>query len=222
MWKQAFSFPFQDPDWFKKVFLSGLFLLIPLLGAVSMIGWGLEICRAAIRNKGGALPFPRPGPNLRGGMQILAIVLLYLVPLLLAVVCFEAGIHLPPVSGLKAQTAREVADILGWIFGVLCVFFGLSLPLLACAAIGRFAETNRLKDAFHLRNVVRLILKSPKAYLLLLPGLAFQALTGWIGIMVCCIGLTVSLPYSVAVQAHWLGQIHTDASAGRIPPSADV
>ncbi len=218
----SFSYPFRDPDWFRKVLLAGLILLIPVVGALVILGWELDIIRRVIRGSDAAIPSPQPGIHLRDGLRSAGIFLLYLVPLLLAFALLEAGIRLPPVVGLKAEDAGTLAGVLGWIFGVLCVLLALGLPLLAYAAIARFADSGRLKDAFRLRQILPLVAGAPAAYLPLLPGLVFQFLAGSIGVFVCCFGLVVSLPYGLAVQAHWIGQAYIKASAeGNRPPEAD-
>jgi hypothetical protein len=220
MWKQAFSYPFQDADWFRKTLLAGCILIIPFFGPVIILGWGLEICRQALRKPAGAVPPPRPAAHFRGGLKVLGVILFCLLPLLIAVSLLELGIRLPPVLGLKEQPEQVIVTILGGLFGIVCVFLGLAMPMLACAEIGRLAETGRLRDALPLGAAIRTVVHAPRSFLLLLPGLFAQALSGWIGVLVCCVGLAVSLPYGVAVQAHWLGRVYAEESAARFPPPA--
>lgn len=53
---QAFSFPFQDPDWLKKIGLMALISLIPIVGPIIVLGWGLDITRRVITRSPIILP----------------------------------------------------------------------------------------------------------------------------------------------------------------------
>ena len=52
----AFSFPFQDEEWIKKVLIAAVLLFIPVIGWFAVLGWGLEITRRVIRGSEEPLP----------------------------------------------------------------------------------------------------------------------------------------------------------------------
>src|SRR3972149_6471966 len=82
----AFSFPFADKDWFKKLIIPGLIGLIPLIGQIAFYGWWVEVTRRVIRQQPDPLPDfsdfagyltdglkgielnPRPGPPRPAGL----------------------------------------------------------------------------------------------------------------------------------------------------------
>jgi hypothetical protein len=40
---KAFSFPFEDQDWVKKLGIAGLLMIIPIIGWLAVAGWGIEM-----------------------------------------------------------------------------------------------------------------------------------------------------------------------------------
>jgi uncharacterized membrane protein len=46
----AFSYPFQDQDWLKKLGIAGLLMIIPVFGWLVVAGWAIEITRRVIRH----------------------------------------------------------------------------------------------------------------------------------------------------------------------------
>ena len=48
---RAFSYVFEDSDWFKKIALAALVSLIPIIGQIFLIGWALEITSRVIKKR---------------------------------------------------------------------------------------------------------------------------------------------------------------------------
>ena len=44
----AFSYVFKDKEWFKKILMPALCMLIPVVGQFVVIGWGLKITKRVI------------------------------------------------------------------------------------------------------------------------------------------------------------------------------
>ena len=42
---RAITFLFKQHDWIKTILIAGLITLIPIVGIINLIGWGLEISR---------------------------------------------------------------------------------------------------------------------------------------------------------------------------------
>jgi len=47
----AFTFPFQAPDWLKKVAIVALLSLIPVIGQLFLLGWAFDITHRVIHNE---------------------------------------------------------------------------------------------------------------------------------------------------------------------------
>ena len=64
-----FSYPFKDPNWFKKFILPGLCMLIPVIGQFVLMGWMVEIVRRVINDIPDLLPELDFGSQLGKGFQ---------------------------------------------------------------------------------------------------------------------------------------------------------
>jgi hypothetical protein len=53
---RAFSYTQQDPEWLKKVGIAAALMIIPFVGWLAVLGWGLEITRRVINNDPETLP----------------------------------------------------------------------------------------------------------------------------------------------------------------------
>ena len=78
----AFTFVFQDPDWFKKIIIPGLVgLLIPVIGQMVLLGWALKVTLNVIRNNPNPLPEMDFGGDLGRGFKAWVVGLVYGIPM---------------------------------------------------------------------------------------------------------------------------------------------
>jgi len=88
-WRAAFGFMLRDPEWRRKVFVGGLWLLaFPPLGWPIALGYRKETLLGLVEGRTPLLP-PWRGqwPNfLREGLKAAGVILIYFVPFLLAFV----------------------------------------------------------------------------------------------------------------------------------------
>jgi hypothetical protein len=205
----AFTFPFKDPDWFKKIVIIGLVGLIPIIGQFVLIGWAFEIARRVIRGDFQPLPELDFGEQLAKGFQIWLIALVYALPIILAT------IPLAVVDSLAANAGGDAQNIVA-IFSVCCgaiiFLYGLFMGFVLPAAIGRFADKGNLGAAFQFGEVFSLVRNNPVAYLLVLLGYFIAGLIAPAGSILCIIGVILTATYSQAVIFHLIGQSYRQAS----------
>ncbi|MCD4698964.1 MAG: DUF4013 domain-containing protein, partial [Phycisphaerae bacterium] len=80
----AFSFPFQDEEWIKKILLTGVIFLIPVVGQIAVMGWALTITRRIIRNDPEPLPdWSDFGGYLGLGFKAFVVVLVFVLPIII-------------------------------------------------------------------------------------------------------------------------------------------
>ncbi len=66
----AFTFVFQDQDWFKKIIIPGLVgILIPIIGQILLLGWSLKVTLNVIRKNPNPLPEMDFGDDLARGFK---------------------------------------------------------------------------------------------------------------------------------------------------------
>jgi hypothetical protein len=80
----AFTFVFQDPEWFKKIIIPGLIgLLVPIIGQIFLLGWALKVTLNVIRNNPSPLPNMEFGADLGRGFKAWVVGLVYAIPMIL-------------------------------------------------------------------------------------------------------------------------------------------
>jgi hypothetical protein len=204
----AFSFPFKDPDWFKKLAIIGLVGLIPIIGQFVLIGWAFEIARRVIRGDFQPLPELDFGEQLGKGFQVWLIYLVYALPIIIV------SIPLAVVDSLGANSGDDMQSVVA-ILSVCCsaiiFLYGLFMAYVVPAAIGRFADKGNLGAAFQFGAVFALVRNAPVAFLMVLLGYFIAGFIVPLGLVFCIIGVILTAVYSQAVIFHLTGQAYRQA-----------
>jgi hypothetical protein len=201
----AFTFPFKDPDWFKKIIILGLVGLIPIIGQLVVLGWAFEIARRVIRGDYQPLPELDFGEQLGKGFQVWLIALVYAIPIILATIPLAIADSLAANAGGDAQ---NIVAILSVCCSAVIFLYGLFLGFVLPAAIGRFADKGNLGAAFQFGEVFGLVRNNPVAYLLVLLGYVVAGFIAPAGSILCIIGVILTAVYSQAIIYHLTGQAY--------------
>jgi hypothetical protein len=214
---RAVAFAFDDPDWLKKIGLAALVCLIPLVGPIILLGWGLEITRRVINNDPQPLPdWNNFGEFLSKGFQAAVVSFAYVLPLILVAACGQ-GLTI----SLAATASNSNSDALGGIISILSLcmgcfifIFALAASFIIPAAHGLLAATGELGAAFRFNEVFGLVRAAPGPYLLVLLGVYLANLIlAPLGMVICGIGLLVTVAYTSVLSGHLTGQAYKAAKA---------
>lgn len=210
----AFSFPFKDQQWFKKLVVPGLISLIPLVGQFYLVGFGLNVAKRVIDKDPESLPDLDFGGNLKRGFMSFVIGLGYSLPLIVLALIF--GIIMVTIGGLAGDNNSEVAGILGVVsgagFGIISMIYGIIVAFFTSAALGNYlAKGEELGVAFRIREIWMLLKKAIAPYLLVILGGVLANLVGSLGSLICAVGLLLTLPYATVVYGHFIGQAYLQA-----------
>lgn len=206
----AFSFPFKDSDWFKKIALIGLVSLIPIVGQLFLLGWSLEITRRVIHHDPVSLPDIDLGKNLADGFLATIIGLIYSIPLIIISIPF--GI----LSGLSNDpNLNMVLTLASLCFGLVCLVYGLFLAFVLPAAYASFVATGQFGAAFQFGEIFSLIRAAPGAYVLVILGVLISGIIAPLGLILCIIGVLLTAAYALSVAGHLYGQAYNQARATR-------
>lgn len=196
----SIAWPSRDPDWVRKVLLTGLILLIPVVGVIVLFGWML----AALDNLRADRPvLPEAGFSYFGrGVNLFLVYLVYLVALLAAFgVLFGGGLAVALGSSDATSLLGVALILLG--YAVLLVA-GLALNLVAPAIVVA-TERGGIAGGLNVVGVIRLVgldwEESMRAGLFALVA----SLIGSIGAIACLVGQLFTTPYGYAVLA---GVVH--------------
>ena len=205
---QAFTFPFQDQDWIKKLAITGLISLIPIVGWIVVLGWSLEVARRLIRSEAPVLPdWSNFGGNFSLGIKGTVISLVVSIPLIVLYLPFGALSFFSDREQLA--TALTIVAI---CTGCLALLYSIVVMFALPAAFGQLAATDSLAEAFKVGRLLSLIRAAPAAHLIVILGLIVSGILAPLGSIACGIGVLFTLAYSFAANGHLYGQAHVEAA----------
>ena len=209
---KAFTFAFEDPDWLKKVFINALIGLIPFVGQIYVMGWGLEVARRVATGSTELLPDVDFGAYLGQGFKAIVVSLVWTAPIWLVSIVFAAIAAL--TSNADPDVAEAVAMIGGICVGLVSLVFGIALGIMLPAALTRTVVFGSIKAGLAFGAVGKLVAAAPVAYLLTLVGnFAAGLAASIIGGLACGIGVFFTMTLYQAVMGHFYGQAYVAASA---------
>lgn len=206
----AFTYVFQDPDWFKKIIIPGLIgVLLPIIGQMVLLGWGLKVTLNVIRNNPNPLPDMDFGGDLGRGFKAWVVSLVYGIPMfifylpimIISIIASESG----------EQSMAVVAAIAGACFGLLMLLYGILMGLLLPAAYARVAVEDTIGAGLAFKEVFNMVKKNLVAYLLILVGTIAASFISSLGSIACVIGIFLTVPYATAIMGHLYGQGYLEA-----------
>lgn len=206
----AFTFVFQDPDWFKKIIIPGLIgILIPIVGQIVLLGWALKVTLNVIRNNPSPLPEMEFGADLGRGFKAWVVSLVYSIPmmifylpiLILSLVTSESG----------EQSMAVVVAIAGICFGFLMLLYGIVMGLMLPAAYAKVAVEDSIGAGLAFGEIFKMVKNNLVPYLLVLVGALAASFIASLGSIACFVGIFLTVPYSFAIMGHLYGQGYLEA-----------
>jgi hypothetical protein len=213
---KAFSFVFEDQDWLKKIVIAALISLIPIIGQIYLLGYGMEVGRRVIRHEAQLLPDVAFGESLGLGFKSFVIGLVYSIPAII----LSLPISLIPTvvytsdSNTAASTSPLAVAVSLCCTGLL-VLYGILVWVWLPAAEGNFLATGSIGAAFRFGEVFALLKAAPGAYLLVLLGLIIGGFIAPLGTIACFIGVLLTSTYVVVFTGHLYGQAYNAAIANK-------
>ena len=204
----SFSFPFQDEGWVKKIVLTAVISLIPIIGQLALIGWLVELTRRVIRGDDEPLPdWADFGGILVLGLKMFAIGFVYAIPLMFMTIpmaIFDALVD--------SDSAVALYTIVTLCFSCFALIYGLALAFFIPAAVGELAATDNLGAAINPTNIIAHVRAAPSAYLLAFLGTIVAGFLSGFGIILCFVGVILTAVYASAIQGHLYGQAYLEAT----------
>ncbi len=211
---KAFSYVFEDKDWFKKLAIMGLISLIPILGQIVLVGWMIDIIKKLIHHEPTELPNLDFGGQLSRGFSGFVVGLVYALPVIVLLI-IQSIVITVTTGGANSDNAGAQSGVVIAIsicFGLVYVLYSLILYFIYPIAYGRLAETGKISEALKFGNVFGLIKKAPGAVFIALLGALVASLIAPLGTIACAVGVLLTLTYSSAVTGHLFGQAYNVAT----------
>ncbi|MBK8835485.1 MAG: DUF4013 domain-containing protein [Anaerolineae bacterium] len=231
---RALQHPTQDPNFVKKLAITGLVALVPFLN-FALFGYALDHSRNVMAGRDAILPdWDDIGSKFQRGLLLVLAQMVYLLPVFLIYGCFFvfiiAGTGLASAANTRQQE-RDVAAVLSvGSIAILCVvaIVALTLSLFMPGVYrqfyrhGTFASCLKFGEvlAFTRRRIVDIILAGLTLGAMgigvgvVTIVLSFVPCLGTIAVMALSVGVT---GYSQVVYAHLMGQIMLKDSQALAP-----
>jgi hypothetical protein len=212
---KAFTYPFDDPDWLKKLAIIALISLIPIFGQIVLMGYMVEIVRRVIQHETVLLPEASNfGDLLAKGWKVFVTTLVYGLPAILLFTIF--GIVMA-VSSNQDGSMWNVITFITICLMCLPIFYMIFYALIVPAALGRLASTGEIRDGLNFRKVFALLRSAPSAYLIVFLGSMVSSVIAGLGTPIFGIGAAFTGAYAAMINAHLTGQAYNQAKGIDIP-----
>jgi len=207
---KSFTYIFDDPEWFDKLLTPILVSLIPVLGAMALLGYVLRTIANVANRETHPLPRFSFGEDLGRGFRYMLVGLVWAIPAIIMSVLIMI-----PVNLLQGNDGSAVA----WIFIVLfaiglliyAVFMGLFQPII----MANFAVKNKFSAGFEIGNFFRRLGNNFGAWLLVFAGMLIGGLIAPLGSIVIIIGVLLTTTYVQLMVAHLTGQAYAVSEVRR-------
>lgn len=210
---KAFSFPFDDEEWLKKIGIMALITLIPILGPIVLLGWALQIARQIIHNETVHLPDLDFSEQLNLGFMAFVIGFVFALPGMIFQIPIQIIEPIAASLDINNQSVAWMVILVGLCCGGFQFIYSLVAAYILPAAYGNFLSKGRLSAGFELGEIFKLVKAAPVAYLLVLLGGFLSFLISLAGLIACIIGVFLTMAYSQVVVAHLTGQAYKQAEA---------
>ncbi len=197
----AFGFAFRDPAWFGKIVVQGLIGIIPIIGWIAAFGWMLMTLD---NMRAGRQELPPAGFHLSRGIGLFGVYVLYAIvlniPGWILQLAGGGGLHQvcnsDNVCSYNYAAAGPIAalgSLLGFVASLFLYFLLPSLIVMVYhhGFAGGFAFGQVWASAT--ANIGNSVIGGLIIWV--------AGLIGGLGILVCCVGLLFTIPYSITIQA---------------------
>lgn len=214
---KAFGMPTKDPSWITKILVTGLIVLVPILGTLYIYGFMAGTARNTMQGNPNPMPaLDNFGDILKDGFFVFVVQLVYFLPIIVLqiVVTVLAAV----LGGVGGDAGGIIAGIVS-IVGGLLVFVGvLFLLLIAYEGMLRYIRSDNLGNALNFGEAWGAVSKNIGGYAMLVVWSIVCGLVASLGVLACGVGTIFTLPYAQAVFGNILGQFAQGSQRNMMSP----
>lgn len=204
---KAFSYVFEDPDWFKKVGIASLVGLIPIIGQLVVMGFALQTARNVMRGEIRPLADLDFSSQLGLGFKSFVVALVYSLPLIILSIPIVVLPLLLSGNGKSPDTTLQtLRAILTACCSGLMILYGLAMAFLVPAATANLVAKDSLAAGLRFGEVIGLIKSNPGAWLLVFLGSLVSGFISPLGSIACGIGAILTTTYAMLINSHLYAQ----------------
>lgn len=201
---KAFTYIFDDSEWFDKLLIPILVSLIPLVGSFAFMGYVLRTIANVARGEAYPLPRFNFGEDLGRGFRYFLVGLVWAIPVMIM-----TGLIFIPTTALERGNGGSA---IAWIFivllGIGLLIYALFLWLFSPIIMANFAAKNTFGAGFEIGNFFRRLGNNFGAWLLVIAGMFIGGIIAPLGSIVILIGVLLTTTYVQLMIAHLTGQAY--------------
>lgn len=188
---------FSDPKWLRKIALVSLAGLIPILGFIVILGWGLENFRRKLAHPEDPLPEPTFLTTFSSGFQGWILTLIYTIPIYLLALPLWIT---PFITDAFTPKTGAAIDLGARIFSFSTIgLYLLWMVLVMPAVFGRFLTANDLGAGLALRSAISDVKSAPREFLTVFLTAILGATLSILGLIACMVGTFFIQAFTAAV-----------------------
>ena len=206
-----------DEAWMRKTLTVGACVLIPIVGIFQVLGYAR---RAYQHMQAGNTDLPEPslGEDIGGGFKTWLLTLLNIMPAAMLLGGCWAGCAFGSVAvggGLAAATSGDGGDagplgglvmMAGMLGGYAVLFVGVLLIGVLSVDLTRRLYNDESFPLFSPGASLGAIKRNPGAFLMTWLGLFISRMIGGIGVILCYVGIFLTMPLGMVLSARVLAQ----------------
>jgi hypothetical protein len=215
---RTITFVFDDEEWLKKVLIGGCLMLLPIVGQLMAMGYGLEIARRVVKGHPQPLPeWEEWGQIAMDGLMSMVISFVWGLPLALVSTCLA----IPFVFISNGDDGGAIFWILISCFSLLIILLALLVALVSPAAVVHYAVTGEFGKAFQFREIIAMVRQNLGAYLMvMLVVVVVVPIISSLGSILLGCGALFTTFFGFLVMHHAYGQAYRTA-VGNVESEAE-
>lgn len=210
---KSFTYIFEDPDWFSKLWKPVLIGLIPILGQLVLQGYMLNVTRNVVRGDQRPLYEMDFGEDLRVGFRMFLVQLVYSLPFALLYSILSAILTPMAVRGLESGSGIAVGGLIGQLLITLLsllvsVVFFFVFPVISA----NVAVKGTFQAGFEFKELFEMVKGNFAAWLMVLGGSLIAGIIAPAGVILFFIGVIATTAYAGLMVAHLRGQAYREST----------
>jgi len=213
---KSISFVFEDKKWLEKVLIGGILMLIPILGQILMVGYGVQLVRNVRKHEPEPLPaWDEWGTKIAEGFKLLIIQFIWGLPMFLLMLLM----FIPAALAGNSDSASGFAGFLMLCFGCFMIIYAIVLWLAIPGITIKFAKTGEFSDGFKISEILDFTKKHVGQIIVVaIVSWLIYLLAGLIGALLCGVGTFFTMFWASLVYYHMVGQIGLEEAPAAVAP----
>ncbi len=208
---KAFSFPFEDEEWLKKLGLGVLIQFIPIAGALALYGWSFEISKRVKNNDPEPLPdWSDFGGHIGKGFMLFLAMLVYQIPTLLfvCVILATQGVLFGGADSEDLTAMGGVAGVLTICCSCLWIIYYIVAMVVFMAGYTRYIDVEEFSTFMQFGTNFSLVRENLGDFgMVILYSILASLIVSVASSITLGLGTLVATPVLMYFLGHLLGQL---------------